>query len=210
MRPEFRHQFRILRRAAGVSQAQLALRLGGTTRQRISRWEKSKTHLTHVEQKLFDRECRALTKQAHTVNTATKLCWDCRQTLSTQDFALDKSRLDGRQSRCRACSRANSMRRRRRLGTSGRRASENQEWAKNLPTRRDFDELNLLGDEMHLVDAPIVKDKHRYESELRGHPEIRKLRRAARAGKLNYLRDREELLGLPEVQKLLNQLREDG
>ena len=210
MRPEFRHQFRILRRAAGVSQAQLALRLGGTTRQRVSRWEKSRTHLTHVEQKLLEQECRIITERAHKENSATKLCWDCRRKLSAHDFAVDKSRTDGRQSRCRACSRANSMRRRRQLGTSRRRPSENQTWAKNHPTRRDFDELNLLGDGMHLVDAPMVKEGPRHNSEFRDHPEIRRLRRAARAGKLVYLRDREELLGLPEVQKLLNQLREDG
>jgi hypothetical protein len=199
MEPEFRHQFRTLRRAAGVSQTQLARRLGGTTRQRISRWEKSRIHLSHVEQKMLDRECRALTERAHAEHRETKLCWDCKQTLSTQDFALDKSRSDGRQSRCRTCSRANSMRRRRQLGTSSWRPRENQTWANNQPTRRDFDELNLVGDGMHLVDSPVLRGRARYDSELSSHPVIRKLRRDARAGILNYVSDREELLRMPEV-----------
>jgi hypothetical protein len=102
------------------------------------------------------------------------------------------------------------MRRRRQLGTSSRRPRENQTWANNQPIRRDFDELNLVGDGMHLVDSPILRGRARYDSELSSHPVIRKLRRGARAGILNYVSDREELLGMPEVQELLNQLREDG
>jgi predicted transcriptional regulator len=71
----FRNHFRVLRRAAGLSQTELARRLG-TTRQRLSRWEQSKIDLTPCEERGIDQLVVELSAEARCAAPAYKRCWE--------------------------------------------------------------------------------------------------------------------------------------
>ena len=200
----FRHHFRVLRRAAGLSQTELARRLG-TTRQRLSRWEQSKIDLTPCEERGIDRLIVELSAEARCAAPAYKRCWDCERNRAIDEFSVDRSRSYGRQSRCRECSAKYLVARRRQAGIGPRRTHQIPE-ATRPPSKRDFEELLQLGDGFHFVDVPLTALAPVVDSGLQRHPVVRGWKLDSDAGRLT-IEQFQAMMELQDVQEILESLR---
>ncbi len=199
----FRHQFRVLRRAAGLSQTELARRLG-TTRQRLSRWEKSKIDLTPSEEQGICALISEMSANARCASHALKRCWDCERNLAIDKFSIDRSRAGGRRSRCRECSAKYLMAHRRQVGIEPRRTERTSEANRQL-LKRDFEELLQLGDGFHFVDIPLTALTPVVGIGLQRHPAVRRWRTEAEAGRLT-IEQFLTMMELHDVQEILESL----
>jgi len=156
MNDDFRRRFRHLRRRYGLSQTAVATSIG-TTRQRISRWEKRLARLTVEElQSLHNLYVKLEQKEASKCCKA-KVCWDCSKLRPLEEFNRDRSRRDGRQSRCAVCSTRHSRRiRSRKIRRKPRASLVHSVCFGRSSTSRDYDELAQLGDGMHLTERRLV------------------------------------------------------
>jgi transcriptional regulator with XRE-family HTH domain len=97
--------FRILRKRSGLSQGQVAAKIGCSS-SRVSRWESGQTDLPASSQQalhnLIDELIQALGKNDRQV----LVCWNCKRELRADDFAKDTRRRNGLQTKCRECSSA--------------------------------------------------------------------------------------------------------
>lgn len=201
----FRQQFRVLRRAAGLSQTELARRLG-TTRQRLSRWEKSKIDLTPSEEQGIGALTSVMSANARCASHALKRCWDCERNLAIDRFSIDRSRVGGRRSRCRECSAKYLMAHRRTSGIKPRRTERTSEVNRQL-LKRDFEELLQLGDGFHFVDVPVSALTPVVDADLQSHPLVRRLKNDADAGRLT-IEQFQAMMELDDVQEILESLKQ--
>lgn len=200
----FRQQFRVLRRAAGLSQTELARRLG-TTRQRLSRWEKSKIDLTPSEEQGIGALISEMSSNARCASHALKRCWDCERNLAIDKFSIDRSRVGGRRSRCRECSAKYLMAHRRTAGIKPRRTERTSEVNRQL-LKRDFEEILQLGDGFHFVDVPLTVLKSVVATDFQSNPLVRRWKDDADAGRLT-IEQFQAMMELQDVQEILESLR---
>lgn len=200
----FRHQFWVLRRAAGLNQTELARRLG-TTRQRLSRWEQSKIDLTPSEERGIGGLIIELSAEARCATRALKRCWDCERNLAIDEFSIDRSRSSGRRSRCRECSAKYLVAQRRQAGIGPRKTHQTPETTRQS-LKRDFDELLQLGDGMQFDDVRLTALAPSVDIGLQRHPTVRRWRTEAKAGRLT-IEQFEEMMQLHDVQEILESLR---
>ncbi len=96
-------EFRILRERSGTSQSQVAARIGCSS-SRVSRWESGQTDLPasshQALQNLIDELVHALSIDECQI----LICWKCKRELRFGEFAKDKRRRNGLQTKCRECS----------------------------------------------------------------------------------------------------------
>jgi transcriptional regulator with XRE-family HTH domain len=198
----FGAQTRVLRKAAGITQTDLA-RIVGTTRQRVSRWEKGRAEFTDSEIMKLTQLVADIARTAREPIDRNVTCWDCNQTQPENEFSADRTRGSGRQSRCRRCARRYAENRRRLSGIPARRRTSDSLTGVDRFLVRDFDELAQLGDGMHLLSRPLDVWTGRGREDLSNWLLIKKLRAEARNWNASPELFLEAIVDRPEVQELL-------
>lgn len=205
----FGAQTRVLRRAAGITQTELA-RIIGTTRQRVSRWEKGHAEFTDSERMKLTQLVADLVRTARSPIDRNVTCWDCNQTQPENEFSADRTRGSGRQSRCRRCARRYAENRRRESGSQARRHTSDSLTGADRFLARDFDELAQLGDGMYLLSRPLDVWTGNGREDLSSWPVVKKLRDEARNWNASPELFLEAIVDRPEVQELLATLGDPG
>ena len=198
----FGAETRVLRRAAGITQTDLA-RIVGTTRQRVSRWEKGRAEFTDSERMKLTQLIADLAQTARAPIDRNLTCWDCNQTQPENEFSADRTRDSGRQSRCRRCARRYAENRRRQSGIPARRRTSASLTGADRFLARDFDELAQLGDGMYLLSRPLDVWTGKGREDLSNWPLIKRLRVEARDWSAPPELFLEAIVDRPEVQELL-------
>jgi transcriptional regulator with XRE-family HTH domain len=155
--------FRLLRRAHGITQGQVASRCGCSV-STISKWEKGQVQPPPHSLSLLD-SLKVELMQAS--DTGLRKCPSCKQVKHLSEFGIDRSRRSRTQSKCRTCNRvlaaswrkenaayvADKRRIRRKIDSSERRLARH--WGKTSDDRVFQEALMILdGEEFQLQERP--------------------------------------------------------